>query len=458
MRKYAAQSPEIESAGIKTYMIVLILVFVVCSLLTNLYFLKAVNSISIESDLYLQLKSSSALKADIFPPTLYIVESDLLVQQIMNESDPVKRAVLLEKMERSREQYYKYFSYWDKTLTDETLHALVLSSDSNVREFYRLYDEKFLPALADNDTAAMRTITNAEMKTSFEQHRATIDSMSEIIETSNARTERNAHDYTERAQMLLIIVYAVSIVLMLFISLMILRKVTAIEKNIVTSAHETRMANEQLESIVEGLKRFKHSYDNTLASIEGYALREDLAGLNAYLEEILAEKTKNESVNYFKLNFIQNPAITGLVISKMIYAEKLDVRFVLKVRSEAADLPVKSGHLCDILGVLLDNAIEAAAESSGKEVFFKIEEFPDTYVFDIRNSVSAPPDRSRMFEKGWTTKGENRGFGLYMVRDILSRYENVILNSTFENGVFEQELILLRNFGKGAEALFTDVL
>jgi two-component system sensor histidine kinase AgrC len=46
-----------------------------------------------------------------------------------------------------------------------------------------------------------------------------------------------------------------------------------------------------------------------------------------------------------------------------------------------------------------------------------------------------------MFEKGFSTKGENRGVGLNNVKDILAnRYKNVILNTSIEDEMFKQEL------------------
>ena len=439
-------------------MIVLIVIFIVCSVLTNLFFFRAINSISIESDLYQKIKSSSTLKADIFPPTLYIVEADLLVQQIMSEGNAEKRMVLLQKIEQSRVQYFTYYNYWKKNITDKTLSSLLDSSDVYVKKFYRIYDDQFLPALFRNDTQAMQEIADTEMSPIFEKHREIIDKMSVIIEDSKTATEKDARDYADRATILLLGVYILSVVVIIAISMIVLRKVTAIEKDIVSSQHETEMTNGRLESIVEGLKKFKHSYDNTLASIEGYTLREDMSGLKSYLEEIIAEKSKNEAVNYFKLNFIDNPAITGLIISKMIYAEKLDVQFVLKVRTNAAGIAIKLSHLCEILGILLDNAIEAAAESDGKKISLKMEESEEAFAFEISNSTDTAPNQSRMWEKGWTTKDESHGYGLWMANDLIAKYDNVVLNTTVEQHSFTQELIVLKRASSFKDTLFTDIL
>lgn len=447
-----------SGSAIQKYMILLIVVFVICSALTNLLFFNAVNNISIESDIYREIKNSSALKADIFPPTLYIVEADLLVQQIINEENTEKRAELLEKMKNTKDQYFTYYDYWKKNISDKTLSALLNSSNVYVTEFYNIYDKEFLPALDRKDTQGMQNIVDTKMRMAFEKHREIIDEISGIIEVSKTATEKSAKEFADRVTNLILVVYILSVIIIVGISLIILKKVISIEKNIVSSQHETAMTNERLELIAGGLKKFKHNYDNTLASIEGFALKDDMPGLRNYMEEIIAEKTKNDTVNYFKLNFIDNPAITGLILSKMIYAEKLGVQFVLKVRTSAIDIAIKINHLCEILGILLDNAIEAALESEGKRVSLKMEESEEAFIFEIFNSTNAAPDPSKMLEKGGTTKGENRGYGLWMAREILAKYDNVVLNTAMEEFSVTQELIVLKKQASTQETIFTDIL
>jgi len=147
-----------------------------------------------------------------------------------------------------------------------------------------------------------------------------------------------------------------------------------------------------------------------------------------------------------------------LIIAKMIYAEKFGIEFTLKVRSDVTDIKIKSSHLSEILGILLDNAIEAAADSEEKHVSFKIEETEEAFIFDIKNSLSAPPDQTKMFEEGWTTKGENRGFGLWMAKDIIAGYDNVLLNTTVDAHFVEQELLIFKNISLADNTIFTDVL
>lgn len=447
-----------SSSNIKKYMIVLISIFIPASIIINIYFFKVIDNISIESDLYQQIKNSKDLKADILPPKLYIVESYLILEQIANEHNSEKVQLLLERMQENRTNYFEYYKRWQTNMNDPVVSELLQDSNSYVTQFYQIYDEKIVPALKENDYKTMTTIINSEVIPLFEQHREIIDNMSDILEANNYNTENHAKSAANRSKMILLSVCILFLLTMIDLCLIIFKKVINIERTMVHSQDETELANERLETMVDGLRKFKHNYDNILASINGYVIRNDQEGLRLYLDEIIEEKAKNEMVNFFKLNFIKNPAVTGLIISKMLYAEGHGVEFILKVHSEVSEIAMKTSHLCEILGVLLDNAIEAAEESEEKRIYFSIEETDESFVFEIKNTVGLKPNKIKMFERGYSTKGENRGAGLSILKEMIGKYEYVLLNSTIADDYVEQDLIILKQAIMDKSTRFTDVL
>lgn len=449
---------QIKSSHIKNYLAALIMIFVFVLALTNISFFQTINKISIESNLYQTIKESQELKADILPPKLYIVESYLIVQRMTTETDAGKMKTMLKEMEITRNEYINYYEAWKSKIQNEDVISLLTVSNAYVTAFYQIYDTEFVAAEQKSDYLAMRAIANDQMNPLFEDHRDIINQMSDLLEASNEKIEAGAKTVVDRSQMILLSISLVSLLLVLIISVVIFKKVLRIEEKIVDSQHETEMANERLEIMVNGLKQYKHSYENTIASINGYALQGDYTGLKKYLNEIIAQKSRSEAANYFKLDFIKNPALLGLLISKIMYAEEQGVKPVLKVRGDAAAVDIQTCHLCEILGILLDNAIEAARESKDKMVSFKIEESEEACVFEIKNSIDRMPDRVKMFEKNWSTKGENRGFGLWNAGNIIKRYENVILNTTVDQNFVEQDLIVLKKEKENPPTYFTDVL
>ncbi|WP_347488491.1 GHKL domain-containing protein [Desulfoscipio sp. XC116] len=93
-------------------------------------------------------------------------------------------------------------------------------------------------------------------------------------------------------------------------------------------------------------------------------------------------------------------------------------------------LDVRPWDLCSILGNLLDNAFEAAIlDPADRRVAVEIK-YEDTnyilYVYNTGPKISAEV-RRRLFTAGYTTKeSEARGYGLYLVKKLVDKYEGRI--------------------------------
>ena len=99
-------------------------------------------------------------------------------------------------------------------------------------------------------------------------------------------------------------------------------------------------------------------------------------------------------------------------------------------------------YLCKVVRHSHDNAIEASVESSRKELHLGIESEDDGISIFIGNSYFHEPNPNLIFKRGYSTKGKNRGLGLYNVKEILSQYPSVSLKSTVQNNTFFQEIII----------------
>nr|WP_243177094.1 GHKL domain-containing protein [Clostridium estertheticum] len=98
--------------------------------------------------------------------------------------------------------------------------------------------------------------------------------------------------------------------------------------------------------------------------------------------------------------------------------------------------------LCRIVGILLDNAYEAAKDS--KEKLVSISFIQDEYLnITIANSYNSNINISSIYKKSYSTKGSNRGIGLNNVKEIINKkYPNVLLKTSVEKDVFIQDLYI----------------
>ena len=116
-----------------------------------------------------------------------------------------------------------------------------------------------------------------------------------------------------------------------------------------------------------------------------------------------------------------NPTVT---ISKDVAKTKLN-----KLSTKQMD------SLYSIVGVYLDNAIEAASKSKKKEVSLDVYKDKKEIVMILANTYKGKINLDKMDEYGYTTKGKNHGVGLHLVRKILE-----------EDTMFKESRKLLDNY------------
>ena len=209
-----------------------------------------------------------------------------------------------------------------------------------------------------------------------------------------------------------------------------------------------------IENMYEELRGFRHDYVNILASLSGYIEKNDMRGLEKYFNETIMptnEKMNSNKYRLQKLSKIENPAIKGLVSNKLIYAMSTGIDVFIDIMDEIKDVDVRDIDLCRILGIYLDNAVEAAGETEEKELKFNIIQDNGSTVIVIMNSfINKGISISNMEKQGFSTKGEGRGLGLSNVVQVLGQYENVNKVTEIRDNYFIQTLIISENEKKKA--------
>lgn len=113
---------------------------------------------------------------------------------------------------------------------------------------------------------------------------------------------------------------------------------------------------------------------------------------------------------------VREPVLAALLLGKTAEAAERGVELAISPDSELGDLALDQGCLVTIVGNLIDNAVEAAANRV--EVLLRA----TGQEFVVRVADNGPGLRDEeAFRKGWTTKGDGRGLGLAMVGQAVRR-------------------------------------
>jgi two-component system sensor histidine kinase AgrC len=203
---------------------------------------------------------------------------------------------------------------------------------------------------------------------------------------------------------------------------------------------QQKFYNESISKTLDNLKRLKHGYNNNLNVLYSFAKSGDHEKLLDYFNEVIQINNQVNDTNIFN---IKNAALYGIISSKVQYAEELGVEFKIIADSEIMEIKnIRMPELCELMGIFLDNAIEAASEGKNKIVRINITQDEECIEIIIKNSYEETPDLGNIFMKGFSTKGDGRGMGLWIVKDILKNNKYVINNTYLSKGMFCQELII----------------
>ena len=207
---------------------------------------------------------------------------------------------------------------------------------------------------------------------------------------------------------------------------------------------------DEIVGLYNEIRGFRHDYAGMLVSLQMAIDSGDLQEIDRIYKEVLVkanQKLRSDKYTYFDLNNIEDSALRSLIAQSIVYARNNGVDFTLEVKDIIRKLSIDLLDLVRILSVLLNNAVEGAAESYFKQMEVAVIKMDFETVIVIQNSCKITMNPSEdVFALGFSTKGRNRGIGLNNVKEILDKYENIILETEMEDNRFRQIIRFKREF------------
>lgn len=195
--------------------------------------------------------------------------------------------------------------------------------------------------------------------------------------------------------------------------------------------------NGVLQSSIENQRKIAHEHGNQLSVLSGYIASANLEKAKIYLEKIIGNC---HSENEF-LSRIKESGLKALLVFKIAMIERKNIDFELVVDDDIQNTIIPSEDLCQIIGIFLDNAIDAAIQSEEPYITMSILKNENELDVIIMNSINDEDiDTEKIYEKGYSSKGEGRGFGLHIVDEIIKKYKELNLQTRVEDELFIQEL------------------
>lgn len=149
--------------------------------------------VKVNGPIYKNIVQGKDVIADVLPPPEYIIESYLIVLEMMNEQDPQKIQEFIKRSDTLKKDYDIRHEFWTETLAEGDLkEILTVDSYAPAMTFFRVRDASFIPAILSGDYEKASQLVQGPLKEAYEAHRVEIDKVVTLASARNATDEQKA--------------------------------------------------------------------------------------------------------------------------------------------------------------------------------------------------------------------------------------------------------------------------
>ena len=248
-----------------------------------------------------------------------------------------------------------------------------------------------------------------------------------------------------------IITYLVIIVMLICILLYLFKQKIENEK-ISKKYDELLDVMKSYESDIEEQRTLRHETKNEFATIKCKLQdKEDNKTIIEYIDSVIGEKEKAGSTKYSKFKYLPSNGLKGFFYYKFIEAEKKGISVSVNISKQIEnsflkDIETKDfKDLARIIGVYLDNAIEASSTSEDKKLGIEMYLIKEKIEIIITNTFNNEINLDKIGKESFSTKGKHRGHGLLLVNKILSENNKFEAKNEIRGNIYIQSLKIKDN-------------
>ena len=193
------------------------------------------------------------------------------------------------------------------------------------------------------------------------------------------------------------------------------------------------------DALLANMRIFKHNIGNMLYGLEGEILSKDTGQIQSYYEELVTKLALIQNENIIMLQNMPVSSVTALILRQLEEAQQQEIPVYLFVQKGLTLRGLGQADLSAVLGVLIDNAREAAACSALPYVSIELRNVQTMTEIVVRNTYAGDAG-SLTFGK--STKEGHMGLGLKSVRDVLKKQHGCYLNMRSVGQYVEAQLLL----------------
>lgn len=205
------------------------------------------------------------------------------------------------------------------------------------------------------------------------------------------------------------------------------------------------------EKLIIEKSKDQHEYKNQLIMLRGLINKSNKKATD-YINELLDISKKDINYSWLtKLNNIPSGGLKGLIYYKVSQMQEKNIEVYIDISNDLEK--EEKWNTCDkylrdisrVIGVYIDNAIEAAIHANKKYIIIEAELINGNIVFSFSNTYTGSVDITNIDNAGFSTKGKGKGYGLSLVKDVINKNECLEQQREINGMYFVQKLIIKSN-------------
>lgn len=221
-----------------------------------------------------------------------------------------------------------------------------------------------------------------------------------------------------------VIINNISLYLIFFIIFVLIKKENEYTK-MYDKYNTTLDSLKEYEDILDKYRVSNHENKNQLLTIRNMIVEKNKKAAK-YIDELVKNKLKDDEKIMQEVSVIPAGGLRGLIYSKVLYMKEKNIEYELNISKEVRTVELINKlndsdmlDICQIIGVYIDNAIEAVLTIKEKYVNIDMYLENSSLVFEISNYYEGKIELGKLEEKGYTTKIKGHGYGLSLTKEII---------------------------------------
>lgn len=216
--------------------------------------------------------------------------------------------------------------------------------------------------------------------------------------------------------------------------------------NVYDKYNTTLNSLKEYEDILDKYRISNHENKNQLLTIRNMLSKRDTKIIN-YIDTIVENKLKDNDKVMLDTSKIPAGGLRGLIYSKVLLMKNLKIDYEIEISSAVRTVDLINNinestmlDICQIIGVYLDNSIQAVQNL--KEKYINVEMYLNnsTLIISISNTYEGTIDLDKIDERGYTSKGQGHGYGLTLSKEIIDNNKKLSNEKRVSKGIFTQIL------------------